>query len=212
MSMKLRLLLVIAGIVLLAGCSGNADAPASPTIDSTATVVVEEAARGPAFLTPVPVGSEEPLEGDLAGIPESYVVPGRQSIDALARYLKTEADQLRRVNGPMDDILLPGTIVLVPNTFYAQAGSTLSGVSAATGIPENQLSAANPDIDGALETSTLLAMPPLVIAQRETDISTLAASLNTDAGALLSANPDLTDADTVQAGTVLIAPLPGTEP
>lgn len=63
-----------------------------------------------------------------------------------------------------------------------------------------------------LEASTLLIIPPLVVAQIETDVSTLAAALNTDTETLLSANPDLTTEETIQAGTVLIAPLPRTQP
>jgi hypothetical protein len=206
-----RITIGLAVICLLAACSGDAASPGAETSPPTATAIVEKA-RDASYPTPLSPPSEENLEGELASIPEVYVVPGRQPIDALARYLKTEPDQLRRVNGPLDDILLPGTVVLVPNTFYAEAGSTLSGVSAATGIPEAQLSAANPDINGLLETSTLLAIPPLVVAQIETDVSTLAAALNTDAETLLSANPNLTDNDTIQAGTVLIAPLPRTQP
>lgn len=114
--MRLRVLPLIIGCVLLSACNGDATSPDVETPISTTTVVAEEA-RDASYPTPPPPPNEEHLEGELASIPEVYVVPGRQSIESLARYLKTDPSQLRRVNGPMDDILLPGTIVLVPNTF-----------------------------------------------------------------------------------------------
>jgi LysM repeat protein len=197
MSMKVRLLLVIVGIVLLVGCGRDEVAPASPSS---------------AFRTPLPVQPEEPWTGNIVGVPEAVIVPGRQSLLDLANHYYTTPKQLLWFNPDLDpdESVMPGTLVLIPAGYRADEGETISSVSNVTGIPIAYLLEVNPDLseEQALTAGTLLVVPPTYFIDADSTVDAIAEQLNVAPELLLSANPRLERDDSVQAGTVILAPIP----
>lgn len=141
-------------------------------------------------------------------IPEIWVVPSRQSKQALAAYLKTTVEQLDWVNPGLEDIVTPGALIAIPASYRASAGESLSAIAFLTGLPEDLLRTANPKLSAtaSLPEGTVLAMPSLVIVAETTSVEQAAAWFNLSGETLLSANQSLVGAETVDAGTILVLP------
>lgn len=174
---------------------------ATPTRGAVATPIADLA-------TPLPVGTEMPLQAAEVTAPETWVVPAMQPKEVLASYLKTTVEQLDWVNPGLPDLVPPGTLIAIPPSYRVSAGESLSSIATNTGLPADMLQAANPKLSatGELSPGTVLAVPSIMVMQETTSLEAAAASLDASGDALLSANPDLADSDAIQAGTVLILP------
>ena len=200
----LRIFLLLALAAMLAGCgdsSGNGQSTdsADEPLPATPDTAVQE---------PVEYDPNEPLAGNVNGIPEVFIVPARQPKEALAAFLYTTVRELDRVNPNLPADVTPGTLIVIPPVYSVAAGETLSSIADATGHSEELLQEANPKLSasGALAEGTLLAVPALYIVNEEIPLTAAAGSLGIDDETLLSANPSLAANDSVRAGTVLVVP------
>lgn len=199
-----KLLIVLGSIVLLYAACGEGQ-PAQLT-----QVQANPPPSRPALVLATPhfTQVEEPLAGLIPDIPDVYVVPYRQSQQALAQTLKTTVDQLTWTNPGLPNPVGPQTLVVIPTVYRTSQGERLSDISAKTGMPETLLRAANPKINAttALSETTLVALPRLFIAPNDTLLEAAADALGTDAEALLSANPTLAGQSEIGSGIPLVVP------
>lgn len=193
----------------ISACARFGSFGAAPAASPTATL-----ASGPvatpilALATPLPVGTEMPLQAAEVMAPETWIVPALQPKQALAVYLKTTVEQLDWVNPGLTDPVAPGTLIAIPPSYRVSSGESLSSIATNTGLPADILQAANPKLSatGDLSPGTVLAVPPIIVMQEAVSLEAAAASLDASGDALLSANPDLANSSAIQAGTVLVLP------
>lgn len=206
---KSKLLVVLGSILFLYAACGEGQ-PAQPTQVPTEPPPSRPA---PVLATPQFTPAEEPLAGMIPEIPDVYVVPYRQSQQALAQTLKTTVDQLKWTNPGLPEPVAPQTLVVIPTIYRTSQGERLSEVSAKTGIPELLLRATNPGVSAAeaLDEATLLALPSLFIVPNDTLLEAAADVLGTDTQTLLSANPTLAGQSEIVSGTILVIPLTQTD-
>lgn len=193
----------------ISACARFGSFGAAPAASPTATLTPGPVATPLLVLaTPLPVGTEMPLQAAEVAAPETWIVPALQPKQMLAAYLKTTVEQLDWVNPGLVDPVAPGTLIAIPPSYRVSSGESLSSIATNTGLPADMLQAANPKLSatGELSPGTVLAVPPIIVMQEAVSLEAAAASLDASGAALLSANPDLANSGAIQAGTVLILP------
>ncbi|MEZ4733152.1 MAG: LysM domain-containing protein [Caldilineaceae bacterium] len=183
-------------LLLITACGGNGASGETPI----ATPVE-------ALTPPRAMVAEEPLQGQRTGIPSVFIVSSRQSLADVAKFLRTTPEQLAWVNPRLGDVIMPGTLMVIPSV-YRVANETLPEIAKKTGVREDDLRAYNPDLktNEQLAEGTLLVMPRLHIILASTSLTVTAQTLGVSTDTLLSSNDMLTVQEELQTGTVLIIP------
>lgn len=178
--------------------------PAAPAATAVAT-------PDPAIPQAPPITAEGPLSGGAPDIPEIWIVPSSVSKTSLAEFLKTTVDQLDWANPGLSDLVVPGTLVVIPPVYHLSSTESIATIADATGLSPDAIQAANPKLaaTSVLTEGTVLALPAVVVMPDNSTLTSAAAALNLSVDDLLSANPELAGHNTVDAGTVLVVPPAG---
>lgn len=208
--MAIRRLILICSLLLagIAAACSESQKP-TPTVGPTSIPVAATTAEEPTLIPPPDTRDEHPLQAAAHGVPEVYLVPAVASLQALADYLHTEAEQLKRVNPSLGETVSAGTLVVIPSSYHTSKLSSVKDIADATGHTVDTLLAANPELsaDQALDEGAVVRVPPVTVLREAATLAAAANDLGISQDVLLSANPELAANEPLEPGAVLIVPL-----
>jgi hypothetical protein len=205
-----RLLLLTAIFHLLVGCGTRAP---SPPDQAPAALAATPAATlpntpDPRLATPSTALFTELLGDETAVESPILTVPISMTKAQLAAELFTTPALLDAFTQGLPDPVPQYAIVVVPRSYPAQAGETLTAIAESLDLPVAMLRVVNPalPLDTPFSVETRVRLPRLYTAPQDTTLAEVAAALQTTVEALLAANPALQPDQEIRAGQLLVIP------
>jgi hypothetical protein len=197
----------------LVGCGPRMAPPPAPfavqPIDSTVTPLAPASNTPDPLLAPPSTAIPEELLGDTIDLDAPTItVPVTMTKAALAAELYTTPALLDFFTQGLPDPVPQYYIVVVPRTYLAGPGESLSLVAEMLALPPELLSLANPTLlpETPFEVETEIHIPRLYTAPGDTTAEEIAEYLQVSLSALLAANPALQTNPPVPSGALVIVP------